>query len=1028
VIHLTKLALRRPVSVFIVVLGLIILGVMSLFTTPLELIPDIEMPMLVVYTLYPGAAPQEVESQVTSYIEDAAATLSGVKNVQSSSMENVSLVILEMEYGTNMDEAHSNLKNNLDMYGTQLPEDASAPTVIEINMDMMSTISLSASETGDVDLLYYVEEEILPEFEKLSGVASVSVYGGESDYIKVELIEQKLTQYNLSMSTISSILSTADFSLPAGSIGQGNLDLKMRGGVSYSTAEALREVPITLPTGDVIHLSDVARVYQTTGQTTSLSRYNGAQNVGISISKRQSASTIAVTRAVKKTVQQLNAAQLGVELDVVYDSSDMILDSITTVGQTLLYGALLAMVVLFVFLGDWRASLIVGSSIPVSLLVTLIAMSLMGFSFNILSIGGLVIGVGMMVDNSIVVTESCFRAKLQKPTLLEGVLEGTRVVASSVVASTLTTVVVFLPIAFLKGMSGQLFGQLCFTIVFSLVASLLSALTLVPLIFLRVSPTERENTPAHRIMARVEAAYRGFLPKTLRHKKTVVLIAAALLVLSFVAIPFIGVELLPATDEGTITISVNTRPGLKIELLDEKLKPIEEMIKAHPDVDRYSLSSGGSGMSMLSGSASASATITVYLKEGRKMSTAQVVDQWREQTDLMLDCDIGISSSSTTTMMAGGSDVEINLQATGLDELEEAAYQVEDLMKANPQILRVASSISSGNPQAEIVVDPIKAGAAGLAPIQVMNSVYTIMNGSEAATLHKGGRDYEVRVEYPENRFASVSDLAGLSIQNAAGYSIPLLDIATIEYSNSPQSIARKNGRYILTVSGQPASGAPTSLSGDISKQAEALSLPAGVEITKSAQAENQIEEFTALLYAIAVAVLLVFMVMAMQFESPRFSLVVMICIPFALIGSFGLLLLTGITLSLPSLMGFLMLSGIVVNNGILFIDTANRLRTEEGLSAQDALCASGVLRMRPIFMTTLTTILAMVPMTMGTGNAVLMKGMALVIIGGLIASTTLTLLLLPAFYLLFDKQTRAENKRIKKLKKPKSSAQAVTQ
>lgn len=1024
-LNFTKLALRRPVSVLILVLGIAVFGISSIFTTPTELIPDIEMPMLVVFTTYPGAAPQEVESQVTSHLEDAVSTLGGVKNVNSTSMENMSLMVLEMEYGTNMDEAHSNLKNNLDMYASMLPDDASTPTVIEISMDMMSTMALSVSETGDVDLLNYVEDEIIPEFEKLGGVASVTAYGGQNDYIKVELLEERLSQYHLTMSTVASIITAADFSLPAGSIGQGDLNLTLRGGVGYDTAESMRDIPITLPSGNIIHLSDVARIYETSSDASSLSRYNGAENVSIGISKRQSASTFSVTRAVKKTIRELNAANLGVNIDIVYDSSVMILDAILTIAKTLAYGVVLAMAVLFFFLGDWRASLIVGSSIPLSLLITLMAMNVMGFSFNIMSIGGLVIGVGMMVDNSIVVVESCFRTKGQKATLSQSVLEGVRVVVSSIVASTLTTVVVFLPIAFLKGMSGQLFGQLCFTIVFALVASLLAALTIAPLVFLRLSPSERQHAFVRRAMQRIEDAYRRFLPKTLRRKKTVVLVAVLLLVASVAMIPLIGVELLPETDEGTVVVSVNARPGLKLAALDEKLKPIEEMVKSHPDVDRYSLTTqDSSGMSMFSGGSSASATITAYLKSNRAMSTKQVVDQWRDETESLLDCDVGISSSSTTTMMTGGGNIEVNLQATGLDELEVAALQVEELMRANPQILRVSSTISSGNPQAEIVVDPVRASAMGLVPMQVMGTMYNIMNGTKATTLHRNGRDYDVRVEYPSDRFASVSDLAGLSIQNPAGHMVPLLDIATIEYSNSPQSITRKNGRYILTVSGQPATGAPTTLSSEITEQAGNLALPAGVELTRSLQAENQLEEFSSLLRSIAIAVLLVFMVMAMQFESPRFSLVVMICIPFALIGSFGALLATGTTLSLPSLMGFLMLGGIVVNNGILFIDTANRLRIEEGLSPAEALASSGALRMRPIFMTTLTTVLAMIPMAVGSGgNAELMRGMALVIIGGLIASTLLTLLLLPSFYLLSDRETRAQRKLEKRLRREQKAA-----
>jgi CzcA family heavy metal efflux pump len=1020
---LTKAALKRPVSVCILVLALLIFGSSTIFSTPLELMPDIEMPMLIVYTPYPGASPQDVEKQVTSYIEDASSTLSGVKNIESMSMENASAVFLELEYGTNMDEAHSDLKNNIDMYRNQLPEDAQDPIVFEMNMDMMPVVTLSAVATGDVDLKYYIEEEIKPEIEKLGGVASVDISGGSADYIKIELKREKMAQYGLTMSSLSSIVGMADFSLPAGSIEQSNLDLTLRGGVSYNTAEQLRHLPITLRSGDTIHLSDVANVYQAKQKQDSLSYYNGLENVTLSISKRQSASTVSMANSVKKVVNEINSSNKGIKLEVIDDASERILSAIIAVVETLLLGVVLAMFVLFIFLGDWRASVIVGSSIPLSLLVTMLAMSAMGFSFNMLSLGGLVIGVGMMVDNSIVVIESCFRIKCGTESYHSAALEGTKVVASSIIASTATTVVVFLPIAFVKGLSGQLFGQLCFTIVFSLIASLIAALTIVPLVFYRLKPVEKDSNFMMRFMDKISASYAVFLPKTFRHKKAVVLVAIVLLVASVALVPFIGMELLPETDDGIITIGLNVRPGTNLDRVGELLAPLEEMVTSHPDVDHYSMVSGTTGMSTLMGN-TADASITAYLKKGHKIQTKDLVDQWRKEIGNPVDCDISVSSSSQTAQMTGGTDISLFVQSTDYDSLQEGALQLEAMMRQNPHILRVSSTVGTGNPQAEIKIDPVKASARGLVPKQVMGEIYTIMQGSKACEIMNNGREYEVRVEYPEDSFETVNDLVSLTLQNAAGMPVPLLDIASIEYSNSPLSISRQNGRYIITVKGQPASDAPKTLSKTLKAQAEGLAFPNGVELTETTDSERMMEEFTVLIQAIVTAVLLVFMVMAMQFESPLFSIVVMISVPFALIGSFLSLYVFQSTISMPSLLGFLMLSGIVVNNGILFIDTANNMRQERGLSAEDALLTSGMLRMRPIFMTTLTTVLGMLPMAIGIGgNAALMRGLALVIIGGMITSTALTLLLIPTFYLMFDKQERLHKKQLKKEKKEAKKA-----
>jgi len=1008
---LTKIALRRPVSVFLLVVALLFFGVTSVTSTPLELIPNIEMPYLIIYVPYPGAPPEDVESLITKPIEDALSTVSGVKNVQSQSMEHVCMIGLEFNYGTNLEQAHTDVQNNIELYKSQLPDDAGDPTIVEISMSMMPTLTLSASATGDVDLANLVNEVAAPEFERLAGVASVSVAGGSSDYIQVELDEQAMQQYGLDISTVASIIGAADFSMPVGTLSQDAVDLTVRGGINYPTMESLREIPITLRSGDTVHLSDIAAVRYRGEDLSSFSRYNGMENMTLVVSKRSSASTLSVTRAAKKVIDDLNARNLGFQLGVIYDASDNILSALSSLAQALGYGVLLAMLVLFIFFGDWRASLIVGTSIPVSLLVTVCAMSVMGFTFNMMSIGGLVIGVGMMVDNSIVVIESCFRMREGGMKMKEAALEGTRVVAGSIFASTLTTVVVFLPIAFLNGMSGELFSELCFTIVFALIASLLSAITLAPLVFYFIAPVAHEYRIVSKIMNTLYGRYARFLPRTFKHKFLVVLVALVLLVGSAALLSTVGVELLPATDEGTIQIDLETRPGLSAEAIDAKARALEEMIAANPNVDHYYTTSGGSGLSSLMGG-TASASITAYLKSDRIQTTNEIIDEWRASTAEYLDGTISVSNYSTTSMMTGGSGVTITLESTDLERLKAAEPVVIACLEENPFIVRASSNISAGTPQAEIHVDPIKAAANGLAPASVLSTVYTMIGGKEATTLSVNGQDYSVKVEYPKDRFSKISDLDSLMIPNTSGMQVPLLDIATIKYSDSPSAITRYNGMYQLTVTGQKTTDAPTSLSSALTAAARELELPSGVSVVLSDDQQQIIDEFTGILRAIVIAVFLVFLVMAMQFESPRLSVAIMISVPFAVVGSFLALFLTGTTLNMPSLMGFLMLVGTVVNNGILLIDTANALRSEQQIPREDALLQAGLLRMRPIFMTSLTTILAMVPMAVSSsGNGRLMSGMAWVIIGGMIASTVLTLLLLPAFYLMLGSKLTPEEK-----------------
>ncbi|MEG2039377.1 MAG: efflux RND transporter permease subunit, partial [Oscillospiraceae bacterium] len=692
---------------------------------------------------------------------------------------------------------------------------------------------------------------------------------------------------------------------------------------------------------------------------------------------------------VRDTVEILNASDLGVKMTVIDDASETIMDSVKTVADTLFMGIILSMIVLFVFFGNIKASLIVGTAMPVSLLVTLILMNLMGLSLNIISLGGLVIGVGMMVDNSIVVIESCFRRReaSQQRSLKEAAIEGAELVTSSVIAGTITTVVVFLPIALLQGMSGQMFKQLGFTIIFSLTASLISALTLVPLLFVRLDPKEKTETWVNRTLVKVENSYGNILKKSFSHRKLVATFSVVLLIVSFALIPFINMELLPASDEGTVQIDVDTKPGLSLEESDKIATTLETMVSKHPDVDRYTVSAGDK------------CSVTAYLKGDRKMSTIEVVDQWRDETKNSVGYNVSISSSNMTSQMTGGGDVAINLQGNDLDILREASKTVEEVMRQNPGVIKVTSSLTSGNPQAEIKVDPMRANAVGLSPQQVVGLVYNMISGKEATTIRQDGQEYSVFVEYPQGKYETVSDLSGLML-SAGGYDIPLLDIATIEYSNSPQAIMKENSQYIVTVTAQPSTEAQYTAPQELKSAVDNTELPRGVTISEGRQQEQMMKEFTALGGAIAAAIFLVFMVMAMQFESPRFSALIMLCIPFSLIGSFGMLLLTRSTLSMPSMIGFLMLVGTVVNSGILFIDTANRYR--ETMDIETALIEAGRTRLRPILMTTLTTVLSMIPMGMGFGeNGKLMQGMAVVIIGGLVASTILTLLLLPTFYII---------------------------
>ena len=517
---LIKLALKRPVSMVIGIGALVVFGIMSFLSFPLELNPPMEMPMMVVSTIYPGANPTDVEELVTKEIEDSVGTLSGIKTITSTSSENSSLVLLQYEYGTDMDQAYSDLKANLDSRISSLPEDVTAPTIIEMDMNAQDAMTLSVSGEGEENLLQIVEDEILPELEKLSSVATVSVYGGREEYIRVELLPEQLQQYGLDMNTIANAISAANFTLPAGSADLGDQSLSVTAGMEYNTTESLKSIPIPLGNGNLIYLSDVANIYDAQKDADSISRYNGQTNISIGIQRMQNTSAVDMSGDVRDVIDELNARGIA-DITVVADDSDTILSSLQSVGVTLILAILISMVVLLVFFGDIKASIIVGSSMPISLLATFLMMKAMGFSLNIITMGGLVIGVGMMVDNSIVVLESCFQLRREQKNLSfkEAALAGAKAVSSSILASTITTCVVFLPIALTAGLSGQMFKPLGFTIVFALTASLVSALMVVPLTFAVYKPKEKINLVTNRFMAKIEDRYANFLSRILNRKK-----------------------------------------------------------------------------------------------------------------------------------------------------------------------------------------------------------------------------------------------------------------------------------------------------------------------------------------------------------------------------------------------------------------------------------------------------------------------------------------------------------------------------
>ena len=992
---ITRFVLKRPVTVLMALLCLIVFGISSVFNATLEQMPDMDQPMMIIMANYSGASPEDMDELVTQLIEDQVSTLEGVKSMSSTTSEGRSMIMLEYDYDTDMDEAYSDLTKSLNSI-RDLPDDVE-PTVMEMNNNAQASMMLTIANPSQENLYDYVDQKIVPELEKLSTVAEVSTMGGSSEYIKIELMSDMMDQYNVSISDIKSAMSAANLSYPSGSAESGNLDLSVSTLTQHDTLDELLEMPITVSGNKIIYLEDIAVVSYAEEQKGGVSRYNGEETISISLTKQQSSTAMDLSKQVQKIIKSLQNDDDDLTITVARDEADSIQDSLKDVAETMVMAVVISMIIIFLFFGDFKASLIVGSSIPTSILMSLIVMTRAGFTLNIITMSGLVLGVGMMVDNSIVVLESCFRAmdKQQDKGALgyaKAALEGTNIVVASIFGSTVTTCVVFIPLVFLNGMSGQMFGAMGYTIVFCMCASLLSAIAIVPLCYMMYKPKERSSAPATRPLTFLQDAYRKIMSVLLKHKAIVMLASVGIIVATVFLASGMQTELMTADDTGTVSVSIETRPGLITEQADAILAEAESIVAAHEDVESYMLRYNND-----------EGTITAYLKDDRKMSTDEVVSQWENEMADLENCTITVEASTSMSMMGRSRGYEAILKGTQYDELQEVSNEIVNELIARDDVKNVHSSIENTAPVVAVKVDPVSASAEGLTAAQIGTMIKQMLDGEEVTTLKVDGQEISVKAEYPDDQYKTVPQLERIILKKPSGGYVALSDVAEIYYKDSPSSIEKEDKSYQITISADYVdSSSSAAVKTKIDNEVISPNLTGTITRGTNSRDRMMQEEFSGLYNAIAVAVFLIFVVMAAQFESPKFSFMVMTTIPFSLVGSFGLLKLTGVSMSMTSILGFLILVGTVVNNGILYVDTVNQYRMEMPL--RKALIEAGATRMRPIMMTSLTTILSMLPMAMAFGSSgSTTQGLAVVNIGGLSVGVLVALFILPVYYALMN-------------------------
>lgn len=1017
---LHEVSIRRPVTVLMCVLIVLVLGAVSFSRLPIDLMPEINFPMAIVLTSYSGVGPQEIENIVTKNIESTVATVSNIKTIQSQSSEGQSIVIAEFNSGTDMNFATLQMREKIDMVKGMLPDGVEAPMIIKMDPSMIPAVVLGVSgRADDAELTRFVEDKIKSKIESIDGVASVAVTGGITKEIKVDLDSQKLSGYGLSFSQISGALKSENLNQPGGTVEYGDKSLLVRSTGEFKNLDQIRNIPITLPTGAIVYLRDIGEISEGYKSVDTYNRMNGKNSIGLSVQKQTDSNTVKVVNLIKTEISKIQKEYPDVKVDMVFDQGQYVETSINNVARSAVFGAVLAVFVLFIFLKNIRTTMIIGTSIPISIIATFVLVYFSGLTLNLVSLGGLALGVGMLVDNSIVVLENIYRYRNEGHSRVESAILGTQEVGSAVVASTLTTIVVFLPIVFTKGVAAEIFKQMALTVTFSLIASLVVALTLIPMLsskFLKMvkyheaSKSERMNKVFDKwddALNAIDNFYKKVLGWALAHRKRTVFSVLAIFIGSLLLIPLVGTEFFPKMDQGQFTVAIELPQGTLLKNTNEITAEVEEIVNNIPEIQKVfvSVGSAGSGMN-ISGGSSNTASLNVTLKslKDRKRSTAQVVDEMRKKVSLIPGAKIEIDEvSSSFGGGAGGSAVSIKIFGPDLDKLSELAAQFEGIIKGVEGVRQASTGISEGRPEAQIYVNRDKAAYYGLGTAQVAAAIKTAVVGSVATTYKFDGDEIDVRVGYPEGKGKKYSQLENTKILSTSGVEVSLTEIADIIIEQGPITITREGQERYVTVSSDVFGRNVGVVNKDISKKLDELKLPSGYSFKFGGEQEQMIDAFSSLILALLLAIVLVYMVMAAQFESLLHPFTIMFSLPLAFTGSVLGLVLTRRALSVPAFIGVIMLSGIVVNNAIVLVDYINTLRGR-GMDRRDAILKAGPTRLRPILMTTMTTILGLLPLALGIGEgAEAQAPMATVVIGGLTTSTILTLVVVPIIYTLFD-------------------------
>lgn len=1019
--------IKHHVMTILLYILVVVFGFYSFQNLPLALMPSMEVPAAVVYATYPGAGPEDIEQQVTKKLEGAVAGLSGLDTLQSTSSENMAMLVIRFTNDTDMDQAMTDLRDKVAQVKSQLPDDASDPTVMSIDIDSMPVVSVALRGNDLASLQSIAEDEIQPALERLDGVASVDISGGYEQEIAVHTDASRLKGYNLTISSIGQQLGADNIAIPGGDLDNGSQTLAVRTDGEYSSIDDIKNALISLPAGGTVRLSQIADVSMQPKDQDAISKVDGEECIILSVNKQSGSNTAQIAELAKAEFNSLLKSNDSLQWNIVMDQSDYINMTVDNAIQNIWMGVLFAAIVLFLFLRDFGATMAVTIAMPCCILFTFLIMNVLGITLNMMSLGGITLGVGMIVDNSIVVLENIFTYRADGYDRLEACTKGTGEVIGAVIASTLTTVAVFLPIALSGGMAGMMFKEFCITIVALLLSSLIISITLVPLLcyFLLGSTKQQSIKPqgsgATPITEKpLSRAYRSSLNFLITHRWAGVALTVVICIVSVLSVSQAGMELIPEMDEGEVSVTVSMPNGSTMEdtaAIEDRIAAIA--VDTIPELEQIYYSTGSS-TSIMSSASGASVTISLVDLDQRDRSSADIAKQLRHDLQDIAGCELTVSTSSTMSMSTD-SDISVELTGDDYDQLAETADDLANQISALPDAINVESSAGEQTPRVAVKINRENASRFGLNAATIGGLVRGELTGSTATTLRMNGEEYDVTVAGDEDVATSLDALRSMQIPTMTGGTVPLSMVADVYTELSPQSIVRKNQKETVTITGESESGDSNAIKAVVDDIVAKYELPDGVEVGEGDTAASQIAETTGtLMLALAVAIVLVYFILATQFNSFSLPIAIMLILPIGLLGSMIMLWPTGNHVSMVALLGVIILAGTVVNSSIVLIDYTLQ-RRQRGEDKNTAILNACPRRVRPVLMTAMTTILGLVPMVCSSGEgSEMMKPMGVVMMTGMVISTIATLFITPVYYSLTDSVAFRLAGLFKKIKLPK--------